>query len=592
MPALRVQDFSGQVPILGDRAVPDNFAVMSFNTKLYSKELRGVVPPADLANIAGATRKVLRIPKRTVGGDPANPTLIPPPSYLGDSLWVEFTDPDTDIVRGQLVNDSFERWYFCSPTTGPVFNTYARLLAGSGTYKLGVPGPTYNIPGGFTGYIPIIDFIVGGAPPTVTRAFVYTWVNIYGEESSPSLPVVGTGNADAIWTIDNIKDPNPGTIGAGWAPYDHKNIYRTITGASGQTTYYKCGEVPIGTVVFDDNGAVTTDAILANNQILESIGWEPPPATLKGFIGMPNGYMIGFDGRDVWFSESYRFHAWPVAYKQASEYNVVGLGVLGQTCVVATEGFPSTISGARPAIASFTKVTTGEPALARGSIVSTPNGVIYASQNGLILVGPGGIVNVTHKIIARDDWVKDYLPQFLRATRFQNGYLALRSPPAGAASGFYMDPSELKVALTEFTELSATVNVQQDQWSGEVFLLDGGKVKQFDPPVANQQWPTQWRSKEFQLPQMKNFGCYAIYWDEARFFDSAIGASLLAHDVRVRFLVWANRSLIYDQTVPRNGLGVRLPSGLKADIWQFEIRARAPVYALHVATTMRELTNV
>src|SRR6187402_3065212 len=103
MPVLKVQGFSGIVPVMGDRALPDGFATESFNTWLYGGELRGVRPPKSITAIQTGTRKVLRIPRRTVGGDPAFPTQIPPPSFIGDDTWKQFTDHDTDIVRGQLV---------------------------------------------------------------------------------------------------------------------------------------------------------------------------------------------------------------------------------------------------------------------------------------------------------------------------------------------------------------------------------------------------------------------------------------------------------------------------------------------------------
>ena len=45
MPVLRIQDFSGTVPVKGDRAVPDGFATESINTWLYGSELRGIRPP-------------------------------------------------------------------------------------------------------------------------------------------------------------------------------------------------------------------------------------------------------------------------------------------------------------------------------------------------------------------------------------------------------------------------------------------------------------------------------------------------------------------------------------------------------------------
>ena len=85
MAVLRIQGFSGNVPVSGDRSLPDNFAVDLVNTWLYGGELRGIRPPALLQTVAITTRKVLRIPKRTVGGDPAFPGITPPPSYLGDS---------------------------------------------------------------------------------------------------------------------------------------------------------------------------------------------------------------------------------------------------------------------------------------------------------------------------------------------------------------------------------------------------------------------------------------------------------------------------------------------------------------------------
>src|SRR5262245_27504600 len=143
MGVLRIQGFGGIIPVTGDRALPEGFATDSVNTWLYGQELRGIHLPVDVQAIQPATRSVFRIPKRTAGGDPGFPGLVPPPSYLPDSVWVQFTDLDTDVVKGQLVEDQFERYYFCSPTLGPMFSTYKRLrdVAGYGMIKLGVPYP-------------------------------------------------------------------------------------------------------------------------------------------------------------------------------------------------------------------------------------------------------------------------------------------------------------------------------------------------------------------------------------------------------------------------------------------------------------------
>lgn len=589
MAVLRLNSFSGSIPVSGDRALPDTFAVESVNTWLYGGELRGMRPPAQLEVINTTTRKLLRIPKRTVGGDPEFPAMVPPPSYLGDSVWMQFTDPDTDILKGQLIEDQYERYYFCSPTTGPMFNTYARMQLGLPAYSLGVPGPDNDISGGTNAAKPTISSITGGTTPTVTRAYLYTWVNEFGEESAPSLPVLGAGNANGTWNIGNITNP-PAATGSQPA-WSKKYLYRTITGASGQTTYYRVAEIALGTTTYADDASVITDAILANNLILTSTTWAPPPDDLEGMIAMPNGFLIGFKGNDLYMSEPYHWHAWPAEYKQAVETPIVGLGVFGQTCVVCTRGYPYSTTGATPANCSFTKSNSDEPCMSRGSIVTTPSGVIYASQNGLILVSSAGLNNVTAQVITKEQWTTRYTPQFIRATRYQNGYLALREIPApkdDQRSAFYIDPTELKVALTELSDFETVDTVMSDFWSGEVFVLRNGNVLRWDAP-SDDLMPVRWKSKEFQYVFKENFGCYSIYWDDARYSDVAYGTDVLPTNEKVRFRVYASRNVIYDEEVPLNGAPVRLPSGSKHDIWQFEIISRAPVYSLHVATTMREL---
>jgi len=217
--------------------------------------------------------------------------------------------------------------------------------------------------------------------------------------------------------------------------------------------------------------------------------------------------------------------------------------------------------------------------------------VIYASQNGLILVGPSGIQNVTKDLITRDDWIRLYSPQYLRAVRYQNGYLALKAVPGQSGQAFFVDPTALKVALTTFSDFEIIVNLNSDFWSGEVLMLEAGQIMRWDTPSDNI-LPVKWVSKEFQYPFKENFGCYAIYWDDARYSENNFGLAFIPADEKARFLVYANRVLIYDQEVPVSGEGIRLPSGFKSDIWQFEIRARVPVYSMHVASTMKELKSV
>jgi hypothetical protein len=57
------------------------------------------------------------------------------------SVWMEFADPNTDVVRSPVVDDSFDRYYMASSSLAPMYNTRARIEAGLPAWLLGVPAP-------------------------------------------------------------------------------------------------------------------------------------------------------------------------------------------------------------------------------------------------------------------------------------------------------------------------------------------------------------------------------------------------------------------------------------------------------------------
>lgn len=59
----------------------------------------------------------------------------------GAATWLEFVDPDTHVMRSQVADDTYDRYYFASPSQEPKYNTRARIEAGSDAWLLGVPNP-------------------------------------------------------------------------------------------------------------------------------------------------------------------------------------------------------------------------------------------------------------------------------------------------------------------------------------------------------------------------------------------------------------------------------------------------------------------
>jgi hypothetical protein len=144
MTAIKLDKFGGQLPAWDSRLLPDGQADYSENCYLFSGSLIGWRQPKLLYQFKDSAAKyAYRIPNR----DTNNTAIVAP-----DSFWMEFPDPDTTVMRTPVVNDSFQRYYFASPSDVPKYNTYDRILAGEHPWVLGVPGsgctPGVTVTGG------------------------------------------------------------------------------------------------------------------------------------------------------------------------------------------------------------------------------------------------------------------------------------------------------------------------------------------------------------------------------------------------------------------------------------------------------------
>lgn len=132
MTALKLDKFGGMLPAWDSRLLPEGQADYALNTYLFSGSLIGWRQPKLLYTLKDSAAKyVFRIPNRDT-----NNTLI----TAEDSFWMEFADADTTVMRTPVVNDSFQRYYFASPSVRPSYNTYDRIVAGDHPWVLGVPG--------------------------------------------------------------------------------------------------------------------------------------------------------------------------------------------------------------------------------------------------------------------------------------------------------------------------------------------------------------------------------------------------------------------------------------------------------------------
>ena len=146
MPALKIDQFGGMLPGWDNRLLPKEQSPSATNTYLFTGALQGWRKPSLLRALTnGLAASVYRIPN-----DLSKTNITDP------STWLEFVDPYTNVVKSQVVDDTFNRYYFASPSVAPEFNTLKRIQAGNNganaPFLLGInpPGcaPEVSVDGG------------------------------------------------------------------------------------------------------------------------------------------------------------------------------------------------------------------------------------------------------------------------------------------------------------------------------------------------------------------------------------------------------------------------------------------------------------
>jgi hypothetical protein len=612
--AKKVEALGGMLPAIDQNLLPDNQAALAQNTWMYSGAIAGMNSPTTVAALNNsATNKIFRIPNNFVDS-----------LHLSDALFIEFQDLNTDTLRSQVVGETFDRYYFASPSQQPQYNTKARIAAGNtganAPFLLGIPTP---------GIAPGVSPAGGSSATNRTTAYVYTWVSAYGEEGPPSPPTTVTGKIDATWNIA-VTAAAAGDLGTN-RNLARVRIYRTVTSSAGVATFFLVVDQPIGTLTFADT---LTDTVVSQNISLSSTTWSAPPVDLQGLVAMPNGIFVGWRNNEVWFCEPFRAHAWPPQYALAVDFPIVGLGVTGQTLVVCTQSFSFAISGIHPSVMSQSKLASLEPCMSRGSIVSSPEGVYYASPNGLVLAAQGTIKNTTASFITKDKWNQvlstttlatlragklatgayycwgSVRPGVFQPGMFQDGTTVGGTPNiiqkadfTGAINGALIDVQNQRVAFTSLTNINPLTNMQNDAWTSEVFVIRNiNGVNTLSTINIADQAPTyeayKWRSRVWQLMKLENMEVLRVYFDipvNAPLLNPVPNASLvqtLAADQWGLARMYADGNLIWTRELRTSGALMRLPSGLKYNYVQFEFESRLYIKSIQFATSAKELATV
>ena len=454
------------------------------------------------------------------------------------------------------------------------------------------------------------------------RAYVYTWVSAYQEESAPSPFTIQQGWTDGNWNL-TFASPPPSDLGVERNLVTTR-IYRTLTSTSGSTSYYWVADIPITNLYYQDN---LSDANLAFNITIPSVSYFPPPANLEGLTLMPNGLMAGFVGNQIWICQPYLPHAWPPSNVFNTDFPIVGLGFTNGALVACTEANPYVLSGANPSVMSITKCQPPAPCISRGSILSTDLGVYYMTPKGLFQVtNLSQATNVTELWITQEAWAQltpagnaFCIP--LAGCYYCHG--ANFAPPT--ADGFMLELNTDNTSFTiwpqpgghrvGFSQLNGPngflVNkIQIDPWTAISLYIQNGEVyyRDFTDP-APAMVVYSYTSKIYQQNNKKNFAAVRAFFTVPSNTpaQNATPNSLPPSDPSWQtlqtgqygiLLTYADlgfgngMQLVAANEIRKTGGLIRLPGGFKAEEWQFQVIARVPISNIQIATSITELGNV
>jgi hypothetical protein len=676
MSAFRISGFSGLVPRLAKQLLAPYQAQVATNCDLTSGDLRprNGPKPVFAPVIKNDIVSMFRMEKD------------------GNEKWLAW-DRDVDVARSPVAGNMTRRFYYTGDGE-PRVSDYDTATQGTGPYPsgcfvLGVAPPVTA---------PEIS-ASGGAGAMVTRAYLYTFVTPWGEESKPSPAATASGNVDAAWALSNLDTPPPnsGTVtgatrntprpgyvevmldslsglrtheeitfasvsgmtdlnatfaihsviggsnkiivplstnqdyaaGGTWARKAAHNtdgmtkrIYRTLSTAEG-TEYHYVATIPATAAAYNDTAG---DEDVALGEILPSADWEMPPADLKGILILSNGIAAGFTGNEVHFSEPFKPYAWPTAYRQTYDQDIVAIGFTGTTLVGMTQGNPFTITGVEPVTmgGGMEKLGVAWPCMAKRGVASFAFGVGYPAPQGMVIIGASSDI-VTKDLFTQKEW-SELNPLTFVAASADNRYYC----------GYTLDDSSLMFVIDKnesasFIKINHSIScIWTDPATGRLYVAAERKIYEWEGDPGSK-LSYEWKSKKFVTTPPVNYGAAKIDADfemsEAEssatraahnsaiaanraaiiqqsmddgLADPGLGEYEIGGDARneipplitdsLQFQLWADGALKYTRRV-ENTRAFRLPAGYKSDNTEIVLSGNVKVTGVILAETMDGLKS-
>lgn len=555
---MRVQKFKGIVPKYPSHLLGEGYAEVAHDVKLHNAKLAPYRTPLTVHTVPNGTKRI----------------------HQWGCCWfhwdkcVEVAEWHANCPRLMVTGDK------PYPTVLAVNEDCSTGCGDSPEWRLGIPAPL-GAPtvsdAKFT--TPTNENWLPMSEQREKRNYVYTYVNCFDEEGPPSYPsrLIDVDDGETVVVSGFAKPPKEYGV-------KRINIYRSVTGqrsdkeAIGKvefsTGHYLVGSIPIEAATFVDKG-YTVDVIgegLNTQEVAE------PPEGLRGIVAIPNMLVLaGFVGNTVCVSMNNQPYNWPEAHRYTLDDNIVTITPFLNYLLIATDGHPYVLEITNPSSTrephTVLRMDTPLPMVrccdAQGA-VAIDKGVAYVSDRGIVVLTPRAPAIISSAWFSKDDWRK-LRPETMRLAWHDGGLYVTNDEHTflfQLEDQTFGDASDHRV-----TTLSATPTTWHVNRQGNLFLLEGNQIKQWD--AGDSFMPYHWRSAEMLSTRFGYFGALRL-WGEGM----------------VNVSLFAERKEVFKDIGVTPYQAHRLPRYGHHLSHQLAIKGTQEVTAIEFAPTLRDLARV
>lgn len=580
MPSIRVTAFSGLAPEVHTKLTNKTAAQVAHNCLLWDGRLR---PMPEFVVYRTLPDAVYGLTTSLTYGD-----LI----YSFDmmDITISETPPITQGVVG-VATSSFSNGR----------NLAIRLPADGANRPLSIDAPVV---------LSVTNYIVGMSRSESPRMVSYaiTGVRANSDESAP-LVLFSVGSAGEYMEGDAVGMTV--TLDTTWITDNNivlLNVYKTISNISSgeqvanpfDTSWHLLFDYPADSVLasagelnFSDDGMSYRYGL----DLLPSKEFYTELSTPTTYVtALDSGWLCAASFTSLQFSEKYLWHAFPVRNLVSIPATITGMVSKYDTVFVGTTTHPYSVrvsSGEGGNLQLDVRPYPEAHRCVQGSMVSTGNGAMYVSNEGIVALSPEGMTVASKELLNPGDTlytkcgasVPFTVTSITGAEWMFGRYFGFTFSTELA---FWYDPGDSINGAHPFQQLitmdipmqarAATVSPRYGlalAAANVIYLLPlPGYKYQTDYSVAPKK-RYRWKSKRFVMPGHTAFSALKVVRE-------------CEGDVCITIWADCRRVLTYsiDDAQP-----LRLPDAVQGVEFEFELEGTAAISEVHIATSIRELTE-